>query len=400
MIHSSAFKPRIIPIFADLSPADIDRLQELTATTTLNRTKIEEIGRDGIVAWRKTSPDVSLALRQMEYGTLDFWRKLANKSDAVDTIALTDFKTPAVDIVGYETDDDDTFLGSVYYPNARISGFGLAIGDPEALIERSFSLVGEDEIVLLNDNKYLIYKRGTVGAGANQTVTLDDPAPAIDQDNSGQYLFRVVRSRGGVATELTEGTEWSYDGVDSLTINGTSNALDVIMVVYSAASYIAGEDIFTLNDTDLAGITADSCSVFLESSNYLYRLQSVGVDTTFDRMDVKEIGNLDVVSRGIRDITNRVTLGRILEAYTIEEILRGKAGLDYGKIDMRELSEDLSLIIKIYEDDTKTTFKIGYKFTGLSPVSLDGGTPINDYVTRGISLEGEEGFITNQNDVL
>jgi len=395
MIHASDYKPRVIPVFGNSTSAEIDRLQELSATVTLNRTKIEEIGRVGLVDWRKTNPDVSLALRQLEYGNLEFYRKLANKGDSVVTIQMVDYKTPAVDIVGYKTDDNGTFLGTVFYPSARVAGMGLAIGDPDALIERSFALVCEDETLLLDNNKYLIEKTSVIAAaGLAKTVTLSDPTPNVDPDNSGQFLFRVSRVRAGVGTELNHGADWSYNGAGTLTINGQSEANDIIKVIYSASTYVSGASTFVKNDVDLAGITADSVSIYLESSNYLYKLQSVGVDTTFDRYDVKEIGDEKVKQRGVRDVTNRITLGRILEQYTIEEVLRGKAGVEWGKIDARELSDELSIIIKIYEDATKTTFKLGYKYTGLAPVGLDAGTPVSDYVTRGVTLEGEEGFIT------
>ena len=400
MIHSSYYRPNIFPINGDVDKANIDRLQELTATTTLNREKIKEIGRDGLVDWRKATPDISLSMRQLEYGSLEFYRKLTSKGDSVSTISFTDFKTPTFDIAGYKTDDAGTFTGTVYYPKCRCSGFTVNIGDPESLIDRNFTVVGEDEIILREANKYLITKRYTLSGGTDETVTVSDPAPVADPDNSGQYLFRVVKVVSGTATTLVHGTGWSYDGAGTLTINGVSTAGTVIKVWYSAGSYIGGEIPFTENDSDLAGIDAESCSVFLESSNYLYRLQSASFEVALDRYDIGEIGNKDKVAYGTRDITARVTLGRILEAYTIEEILRGQAGNDYGKIDVREFASNLNLIIKVYSDNTKDTFKIGYKITDLAPSGTDTGTPTDDYITRGVTLEGETGFITNVEGVL
>ena len=242
MIHSSNYKPRIIPIYGDVGSAEIDRLQELTATTTLNRAKIEEIGRAGIVDWRKSTPAVNVSMRQLEYGNLEFHRKLANVGDTVNSIQLTDFRTSSVDIAGYKTDDSGTFLGTVYYPNLRLAGMGLSIGDPQALIERSFTMVGEQENVLLYGNKYLIHKRQTIAAGTNSTVTLSDPTPIANPDDSGAFLFKVVRMRAGVGTLLLEPGDWSYNGAGTLTINGLSVAGDIILVWYSAGSDIAGNN--------------------------------------------------------------------------------------------------------------------------------------------------------------
>ena len=401
MIHSSYYKPHVFPVYGDVGDAEIDRLQELRATNTLNRTKIEEIGRVGNVDWRKSTPTVSVTLRQLEYGSMELFRKLANKGNTVSQINLTDFATSSVDIAGYKTDDNGTFLGTIYYPDLRVAGFGLNIGDPGALVERNFSLIGEDETILQNNNKYLIFKRSVVASGgSNVTVTLSDPTPVYDQDNSGRFLFKVVKVSAGVATLLEPGTGWSYNGAGALTINGVSATGDVILSWYSGSAYIGGSTPFVQNDTDLSSVNAEQCSIFLQSSTYVYRLQSVAVDVTFDRTDIKEIGNTKVVARGVKDTSVKVTLGRILEAWTIEEILRGKAGVSYGKIDPRNFLSNLNLVIKIYSDSTKSTFKMGYKFLNLSPTSLEGGTPINDYVTRGATLETDTGFITTVNAVL
>ena len=400
IVHSSYYRPRIIPVDADVDPVEIDRLQELSTSTTLNREKIEEIGRDGVVDFRKGVPDISLTARQLEYGSLEFFKKLANKGDSVTQVSFSDMHTPRFDIAGYKTDNAGTFMGTIWYPNLRTSSFSLNIGDPDALIERNFTFVGEDEIILRQNGKYLITSRHNLTGGSNQTITLNDPSPVADPDNSGEYLFKVVRVRSGTATILTHGIDWSYNGSGTLTINGTSVAGDIIKVWYSAASYVAGQNPFVNNDSDLAGISADSCSIYLVTNSLVTRLQSVSMEVSFDRFDVREIGNKDTVQFGVRDTTVRVTLGRIIENYTIEEILRGKAGTDYTKIDVREFSSNMSLIIKVYSDNTKDTFKLGYKVLDLAPVSTDTSTPTSDFIQRGAVLEGEVGFCTTINAIL
>jgi len=395
MIHSSYFRPRVMPVLADSADVEIDRVQDLSSTATLNRTKIEEVGRDGIVDWRQTTPSVSVNLRQLEYGSIELFRKLANKGDSVETINFTDFKTSVFDVAGYKTDDNGTFLGTIWYPNLRLNSFGLTIGDPDAVVERSFGFVGEDEIALLYNNKYLIRGRYTIAAGGvNQTVTVSNPAPTADPDNSGRFLFKVVRVSAGTATELNHGTDWSCNGT-VVTINGTTLTGDVIWVWYSAAT-VGGQTIFVNNDADLGSISADSASIFLATSTYVYRLQSVAVDSSFDRRDIKEIGNNTVVSRGVRDITHKITLGKVIESYTIEEILRGKAGFSYGKLDIRKYTDNNVLVIKLFSDNSKKTFKLGYKFTDLAPVGRDTATPVSDYINSGMTMETNTGIVTNQ----
>lgn len=401
MIHSSYWQPRVYPYKGDIAPVEVDRVQDITGSTALNREKIKEVGRDGVVDWRKRIPSVSLTMRQLEYGSLEFFRKLANVGDSVVTIQLNDFKTSMIDITGYKTDDDNTFIGTVWYPKLRLTGFGINIGDPEAYIERTFNLVGEDEKLLLNANKYFIYKRGVIATtGNDRTVTLSSPSPVANPDASGQFLFRVIKVSGTTTTELTHGTGWSYNGVDTLTINGASTAGDVIKAYYSAGSYISGENPFTNNDTDAGGISADSCSIYLATTSYLYRLRSVGIDVTFDRTDEKEIGNLEVVTRGVREKTVRITLGRVVDAYTIEEILREKAGANYGLLDVRNYGDNNTLIVKIYSNSAKTTFLLGWKFQGLSPTGLDANVPLDDYITRNVTVEGESAIVSTVEAVI
>jgi len=330
---------------------------------------------------------------------MEFWNQLANQSTSGTSLNLTDFKTSAVDIAGYMTDDDGTFLGTIWYKNYRIDGFGISIGDPESVIERSISLIGEDEISLTDDNAYLVHKKFTAAGATPESLTVSNPTPIVDPDNSGQYLYKVTRYNGTSTTVLTyesgsgdpsSDTQFTYD---SGTLKVNTSAGDTVRAYYSAGSYVSGSSTFTNNDVDAASISADSCTIYLETSDTLYRLQSVGIDVTFDRLDIKEIGNDEVVARGVRDITTNITLGRILEDFTIEEVLRGE-GADHGKIDIRKFSDDIKLTVKVYSDSTKDTFLIGYQFTDLTPVSLETGVPLSDYINRGTTLQGESGLIT------
>jgi len=404
MIHSTDFKPRVYPYLNTNAANQIDRLQDMTASVTMNRTKIEEIGRDGLVDWRIGNPSVTLSLRQLEYGTMQFWRDLRNTGNTDVKVNFNEFDIPKVDIAGYETDQNGTFKSTIWYPGLRVSGFSISIGDPNALVERNFSLVGEDEITLQGDNKYLIvYDSGTASGGTPESFTINDPTPVLDPDNSGQYLFKVTRYNTSDETTTLLKYEAGagdpslgddYYTYDSGTLKATTAVGDEVRAYYSAGDYVGGSSTFTNNDVDAAGLEAKMCSVYLETSNYLYRLQSVNVDVTMDRFDVMEIGDKDVIETGVRDVTTRVTLGRILDQWTVEEVLRGEVA-DYGKLDIREFQNNKNLLIYIYSDDKKDTFRLGYKLTDLAPVGVDDGTPLNEYVTRGVTLEGEQGFVTD-----
>ncbi len=408
MIHSSKYMPRIYPVNGIGSPAEIDRAQTIDPAVSLNRDKVQEIGNDAVVGYVKKTPSVTYKLTQLEYGSMEFWRKVCNKADSVNTLTLNDFKTPTFDIAAYLTDDDGTFRGTLLYPNLRTSGFSISIGDPDSTIQRSFDLVGEEAIVWQGANKYLIYAEHTAGTGSDDEIDLSARVPAIDPDvPSGKtpaekFIYRVMRIRSGVSTELDLSTDVTYDTTTKHLTIADVEASDLFKVWHTSAT--APATLFTPNTSDADALIANSVSIYLyipgsgspSSSDYLYRLQSVSIDITFDREDLKEIGNKNVVQRGINDNKVSIKLGRILEQFSMEEVLRGEAP-GYGKIDAEKLTDNASLIVKIFSDDTKSTLLYGFKADNLSPTDLSNGAGINAYVKADSTVEGVSLIISSDN---
>lgn len=413
LIHSTHYRPRIYPITGDSDPAEMDRVQSIDPTGTTNRAKIEEVGRDGVVGYVKRTPNITYRMMQYEYGNIELFNKLCNKGSSNTSVVLNDFKDAYFDIAGYMLDDTDTFKGTVVYPNLRTSGFSLNIGDPEAIIERSLDLAGEDAITWQGNNKYYIQAKGTVasgdlGSGDTYDITLGSgnwstyPAPVEDPNISGQYIYRVTRYRSGTTTELTITTDYTYTHGTTTVQILSAQVGDIYKVYYTASTYVSGGSYFTDNDTDVPAILAEASSLYIYtpsvthplSSDYIYRIQNVTVDVRFDREDVREVGNKNVVKRGIRNKTVTLTFGSILDGYTIEEILSGQSA-DYGKIDLRELSTNLSFVGKVFTDGDKGTFKLGLKATKLNPSELGKAPAVDTYVSRRHVLEGEALTITN-----
>ena len=409
MIHSSYYKPNIFPIQGLGTQNEIDRAQSIDPSVSLNRDKIEEIGRDGVVGYLKATPSVTYSLTQYEYGSITFWQEVANVPSkggvGEDAIVLNDFKTPYFDICAYLTDDDGTFRGTLVYPALRPSGFSFTIGDPAGIIERSFDFIGESAIIYQGDNKYYIAGSHTAGSGDDNEIDLSAKAPVEDPDNAGEYMVRVVRVKAGVTTELVRDTDYSYSSItEILTITSITTA-DVIKYWYSSGT--APDSQFTPNDSDASAIRGDSASIYLyvpasgkpSSSDYIYRLQSVTIEASFDREDLREIGNKEVVQRGVTDKTVTVTLGRILEQFTVEEVLRGVA-TGYGKIDVSLFSDEITLIVKVYTDNTKDTLGYGFIATGLSPTDIGNAAGVNEYVSSEGTLEGEDLSLTEDSTLL
>lgn len=400
VVHTSRFCPKVFPYKGTAVPTEIDRAQELGSTPDLSRDKVNELGTVGVVGYIKNIPSVPITLRQYEYGSMEFFNQLANQSLASTSVEMTDFKTSQINIACYVTDEDDTFKFTRWFPNQRLSSFTLNMSAPDALIERTFNFVGEDRVDYQGTNKYLIYLTDTMSGGDNETIVIgsgafdDYPTPIVDPNVSNSYFDRITRERSGTVTELTLTTDYTYNsGTKTITILDTE-AGDVIKVYYTAGSYITDATPFVSNTSDLAGIRGDCVSIFVGAGNYLYRLQNASVEVTFDRNDVRELGNDEVVARGVNTITTRVTLGRIVETQTLPEVLAGQ-GADYGKIDVREFATDIVFYVYIYSDSNKEKFLMGMKLKDLASTGLDDSAPVESHLTEGNTLEGEEAIIAD-----
>ncbi len=420
MIESSYYRPRIFPYKGNVVSAEIDRAQSIDPSTATNREKIEEIGRDGVVGYKKAIPTVDYRLTQLEYGDIEFWQKIVNTNTLGSTgqtgIVLNDFKTPAFDIAAYLTDDDGTFKGTKWYPKMRTAGFSWNIGDPDAIIERTFDFVGENPVTFQGDNKYVIQLIDATASGASHTIDIgasgdwsEYPDPILNPDqpnaNNSDYFIRIVRTRSSVNYELVYTTDYTYSPT-TITIPGSESG-DIYKVYYTATTYIAAQTPFTENDSSDDATLATSASIYLyvpgsglpTSSNYIYKLQSVTVDVAFTREDFKEIGNKEVVLRGTSDKTVTVTLGEIMDNFTVEEVLAGKVA-DYGVLDLAEFGSDTTLIVKFFSDSTKQTLRYGFKCDGLSLTDLADPAAINTYVKKDTTLEGEDITISEDNTLL
>ena len=392
MIHAKLCQPRIFPHNSARAPEQIDRAQDIGGDLTLNQDKIYEIGRDGKLGVNKKTPSLAYSMTQFEYGSMDFWYSLANIADPAsggldESIDLDDIKSTTFDITAYMTDDDATFKGTMWFPNLRVGGFSLNIADPDAIVQRKFNLIGEDFKIL--DGKYFAYQTATMTGTGIKTITL---SPAAVAYASSKYVFKVLRVRAGVCTELVEddtstydANSWRYSAGDVLVQTCLDG--DIIKVYYEAAT--AYTTLWTDNNVDLDALLAESCEIRLKvgTGTRIYRLQSVGIDVTFDRTDYKEIGNTEVVQRGVKSKTVTVKLDRFNEGFTLEDILAADTSFPY--INPRDYSEIIQLQVKIFSDSTHTAFKMGYLITGLSPTTLGTSQAIEDFNKVTDSLESD-----------
>lgn len=396
LIHSqSQFKPRYIPYLGDTDTIQIDRAQSLDPAGDFPSEDVKELGTDGKLGTLKETSVISCSLGQREYGAIEFYRALGNKTSG--TVTLADFASSAGDICSYLTDKNDAFVSTLWYPKQRLVSLGLTIGDPKAIVDRSFTFTGEQALILQGANKYLIFKKKTltapdIGSGDIAVITLDDPVAVENPENVGKYMFRVLRVKAGVASELVEGTDYTSTA-NALTVQDCT-VDDVIKYYYSSGSWVTSPVApFTTNTSDLNAIRANACVLYLGSAGRLYKVQSASLSADLSREDVSEIGTEAIIARSVLENSVSIDLGKLLDSsFTLEEVLRGNTN---GVLDSKNYATDLTWMLAVYSDATHSTFKIGYKSTDCSvSTSKPGSGAIAANVDSGYTLKADNLLIT------
>jgi len=365
LVKYSGFQTHAIPSLGTNSKIQVDRIQSIDPTTTMNREKNKECGRDGTIDWSKRTPNIAYRAVQNESQDLKFFETLANVASGAD-MNQSSFNSSATDLLSYLTDDDGTVLGTVWYPKLRVAGFSFNISDPDSKIERNFDLVGEKASAWQGANKYVVQKLETADSGEvdgndDWTYTVETPSAVEDPANAGVFLLRVTRIRSGVSTDLSTGTgtnEWEYSA-PTLTVHDAVVG-DSYRVYWSSGSYLAG-DIWTNEDTAPGATLAYNLQLIIGSTE-LTKIQSCTIDARFEREDWKQVGSKEVQQRGVKDKTVTITLPRLLENYTLEELLLGETA-GFGHIDPENFLDTITFRLKVFTTDAKSSFAYGMKVT-------------------------------------
>ena len=395
MIHSKFSKPRIFSWESLRSPEQVNRLQDISGDLALNRDKQYEIGRVTLLDYRKKTPSFTGRMRQFEYGSMEFWYDLANKVNPgtgdPHYVELDDMQHTLVDLAMFLTDDNSTFTGTQWFPKLRVNGFTLNIGDPEAIVERQINVVGEGYITL--PDNYLAYQSASVtGSGVVEEAIVLSPAPVAYA--SGAYIFRVLRERAGVVVDLTPfedetvtpaANTWGYNNGTTTIIVQSCIAGDLIKVYYESAT--AYTTTWTDSDTVPEMLLAEYCEIYLKfaTSQKIYRIQSVGIDATFERTDYSEVGTFEKVQYGVKSQTVRISLNRYIEGFSLEDILASETSYPY--VNPVDFADDIQVMVKIFGEREHTNFKMGYLMQQVSPTAIGTSLTVQDYIKATTTLE-------------
>lgn len=370
MLKGNMTIPRIYP-WGTRDPEQIDRATEVAGNITLKQEKLYEVGRRLKLGVHKLNPDTPITINQGEYLSMSFWRALAGISDPATgqdaDINLDDLANTMFDLSAAYIDETEVFKGTVHFPKMRLSGFSINIGSPEAKVERNFSFVGE-LCKLIVDN-YLAYAEGVVSDTGGVIVLTLDGATGNPPEPLEDTIFRVLRvDTEGVVSEVTT---YTWDTGGTLTVTGCEID-DIVKVFYPAADPYT--DLWVDNDS-VQAVYADQCEVYLRigsgGAQKIYKLQSVKIDVALARTDEGEIGNTEKVQIGVKEKTVTVTLNRLLDDFSLEQLLADQTDPGDSKIiDVKNFVGTIGLVVKIYTDNTKQSFAMGIRVDNLSPTTL------------------------------
>lgn len=398
--HGSAVKPILLSMLNDVSPGNLDRCQTFVPSTSQPEEKLYELGRRLSMATDKQTLEATLTITQLEYGEIDSFLQLAGLSaepaggvdlDDFDD-ARTDFYLPGKDAYG------GTLEQTLWLEKMSLDSFELAINAEERLV-RTFGLSGDFCKIARYGNKYLIFKTADApsGTSGSYAIVLSDPAPAVDPNNAGVYILKVVRIRAGVATELDLTTDYTWtNGTTTLTILAAL-AQDHFRIWYTAASYGSAGDPAVLNDVDDYYLGAENVTVTLDDGTHtpveLDRLSALSIAATLNRTSVGAIGTAEKIFRDVESYEVAIRCDGYVKNSTIQEVLMLQSGQSWPLIDYTLFGE-VDIVVKVYEDATKSTFVIGFKCTGCTFADDSPNYEANTNSAEGISLSSDNMKVT------
>ena len=400
--HSSGMKPISVPITANVTPEDWDRVQSFNPATSQPSEKLYEIGRLAKMAVDKGLLEASLSITQLEYGTIDSYLQLANLSaEPGSGLELSDFSSAKTD---FYSPGKDEYAGTVeqtlWMQKMVLNSLNVEMSANEK-ISRSFELSGEFCKIARYANKYLIFKSDTVPSGqsVDYEIDLSDPVPVGDPNNAGVYMLQIFRvSLAGVSTEMTSGYTYS-DATKKLTVALVTPG-DNIRIWYTAGSYGTAGDPTALNDADDYYLKADNVTVTVDDginpAVELTKLTSLSINATLNRNDEGAIGSDEKIFNEVESYDVGISLGGFVKNSTIQEALMTQAGQSWGIIDYSKFST-VDVVVKIYQEATKATFKMGYKVTGCDFADDSATYDANSFADSPVSLNSDNLLIT-END--
>jgi hypothetical protein len=400
--HARAVSPWFIPNKGGVA-RDLHGITNIGDSSNVSSTDVFVVGKQEKCGTDKGIPVATLPVTQQERGEINSYLTLANLvSMPSGGFELSDFSSALVDAVLYEKDAfNGNLVQSIWLPKTSINSFGITIADPEARIERTFELGGDNKHELNGDNRYLIHVEDTGATAGAYVINVSDPTPVVDPRPSAlplTYILRIDRTRAGVTETIELTTDYTYtSGTQDITILAAMVG-DVYNVYYSSDSFGTAGDPTSVDTASPCFLKADSVTVLISdgvTELELELLTSLSIDVTINRLDEGVIGKEEKILKEISDTPVTVSLNGRIQDSTILKAFQAQLADTDVITDINEYLDNVRVTVKVYSDASKATFLIGYQVDGLSFTDDSQSFVANEFGTLTINASSDNLLISN-----
>jgi len=349
----------------------ITRLQSGNWDQEVTEEDIEEIGHDGIVE-TIIDPNIptSLTLNTNDWGSVDFLCQLiGDDGSAYDpagaqnefTVKSSDVKYQKSDFLVRVRDNDTGNLDrSVWIPSAVLDSINWSYSVDGAATE-NFTFTGNTDRHYFGEFKDAAVDIGTYASSSTFT-TNQDPGATPD------FVLLYISVNGTVYGAA--GSTWTTS-TTVVDISGSSTGIpdlvsgDRLRVLYYRDT---ASDVFTeLDSSEIGAIKGSYVEIDLvdpsqSTDTYTVGLQSVDINATMTRDDLKQLGDYESISRPMtkQEVTIEATMlendlenwAYLLGVTTAEWTARDTTGIERSM--QNAIGNALTLDVRVYEDYTKT----------------------------------------------
>lgn len=281
-----------------LNNALLNRAQSIDVNANVPATVVDELGNSNHAGIVSAPAEVAITVSAFDTG-LDIGKSLTGKT-AATSLTLNDFVSAQVDYVGVVRDNAGNFFRSVYVKSACISSIGYSYDIAGNAVE-TYGLLGDNLTVF---DGYLLTKTYTIAAtdvtnGYFVVPTTGAEAPVQTKKNSyfdNAYLLRVTRTANGVAVNLTEGNDYTYDSATKrITTNGLTAGQVWTIVFYSTQIGTALSPAFNTALPPAVRGEFTPVSIGVSSKTLIPRLQSANISINLAQKRIPQLGSRQII---------------------------------------------------------------------------------------------------------
>ncbi len=388
-----------------LNNALLNRAQSIDVNANVPATVVDELGNSQHAGIVSAPAEVAITVSAFDTG-LDVSKNLTGKT-AATSLTVNDFLSAQVDYVGAVRDNAGNFFRSVYVKNACINSIAYSYDIAGNAVE-TYGLLGDNLAVF---EGYILTKTYAITTtdvtnGYFVVPTKGMETPVQTKQNSyfnNAYFLRVTKAANGVATNLIEGNDYSYDSATKrITTSGLAEGQVWTTVFYSKQTDTVLAPAFNAALPPAVRGEYTPVSIGVNSKTLIPRLQSANISINLAQKRVSQLGSRQIIfaSGGIPAVSG--SFSALMTDLSLRKLLT------YGSMSSEEtqfgieqmpaygIQNNLGLEVAIKSPINNTVLK---RITVPDITITSGGMPtsVNGTLTESFTWTGKTGALTITN---